>query len=114
MLSGSLLQLPLLEVQPGYWQRVGTLRAKVLARGFKSRVADALIAQCCIDHGVKLITRDRDFRHPLPASSRCASHRSHPGPDRPVPTKGARVPKNRPPLPPRGLVATAQLARRAQ
>ena len=55
-------ELPLIEVAPGYWQRAGALRAKVLARRRKARLADALIAQACIDHGVPLITRDRDFR----------------------------------------------------
>jgi len=28
----------------------GLLRARVLTRGFKTRVADALIAQSCTDH----------------------------------------------------------------
>jgi len=58
----SLVELPLLQVEPGYWQRAGELRAKVLARGRKARLGDALIAQSCIDHGVPLLTRDRDFR----------------------------------------------------
>lgn len=38
------------------------MRAKVLAKRRKARLADALIAQGCIDHGVPLITRDRDLR----------------------------------------------------
>jgi len=38
------------------------LRAKVLAKRGKARLGDALIAQGCIDRGVPLITRDRDFR----------------------------------------------------
>lgn len=58
----SLVELPLLQVEPGYWQRAGELRAKVLTRGRKARLGDALIAQSCIDHGVPLLTRDRDFR----------------------------------------------------
>jgi len=58
----SLVELPLLQVEPGYWQRAGELRAKALARGRKARLGDALIAQSCIDHGVPLLTRDRDFR----------------------------------------------------
>lgn len=62
-LGAHLKGMPLLELQPTFWSRAGELRAKVLARGHKSRVADALIAQSCIDHGVRLITRDRDFRH---------------------------------------------------
>jgi predicted nucleic acid-binding protein len=56
-------RLPLLEVGHGYWERAGTLRAKVRARGLKARLADALIAQSCLDHNVELITRGADFRH---------------------------------------------------
>jgi len=35
----------------------------VIARGRKARLADALIAQSCLDHEVPLITRDADFRN---------------------------------------------------
>jgi hypothetical protein len=38
------------------------LRAKVLSRRRKARLGDALIAQCCIDANIGLITRDWDFR----------------------------------------------------
>jgi predicted nucleic acid-binding protein len=58
----TLLDLPFIEAEPGYWQRAGELRAKVLAKGRKARLGDALIAQSCIDRGVSLLTRDRDFR----------------------------------------------------
>jgi hypothetical protein len=58
----TLSELPLIEVTPGYWQRAGELRAKVLAKRRKARLGDALIAQSCIDHATPLITRDRDFR----------------------------------------------------
>jgi predicted nucleic acid-binding protein len=51
-----------LEIGPGYWQRAGELRAKVLAKRRKARLGDALIAQSCIDHDLPLLTRDRDFR----------------------------------------------------
>jgi predicted nucleic acid-binding protein len=54
--------LPLLQVASGYWQRAGSLRAKVLATRRKARLGDALIAQTCIDQSIPLITRDRDFR----------------------------------------------------
>ncbi len=56
-------ELPLLEPTPGYWERAGLLHASVLARRHKARLADSLIAQACIDHGVPPITRDQDFRH---------------------------------------------------
>ena len=60
--SETLSELPLIEVSPGYWQRAGDLRAKVLAKRRKARLGDALIAQSCIDRGIPLLTRDRDFR----------------------------------------------------
>ncbi len=58
-----LTQLPLLEPTDGYWERTGRLRAKMIARRHRARLADALITQSCVDHDVRLITRDSDFRH---------------------------------------------------
>lgn len=58
-----LKELPPLELKDGYWERTGSLRAKILAKGQKVRLADALIAQSCLDHSVSLVTADRDFRH---------------------------------------------------
>lgn len=58
----TLLELPMVHIEAGYWQRAGKLRAKVLANRRKARLGDALIAQCCIDSNVSLLTRDRDFR----------------------------------------------------
>ena len=58
----TLSEVPQLEIETGYWQRAGALRAKVLARRRKARLGDALIAQSCIDGKVPLLTRDRDFR----------------------------------------------------
>lgn len=55
--------LPILNVEPGYWERAGILRASVLKQKKKARVADALIAQSCLDQASPLVTRDRDFRH---------------------------------------------------
>ena len=58
-----LRKLPLLTLAEGHWDRAGLLRAKVLSRGLKARLADTLIAQCCIDNELPLITRDGDYRH---------------------------------------------------
>ena len=55
--------VPQLVISQGYWQRAGELRARIRRRGLKARLADALIAQSCLDHDVALITRDQDFRH---------------------------------------------------
>ena len=60
--SQSLLELPLIEISHGYWQRAGELRAKVLAKRRKARLGDAMIAQSCIDRGIPLLTRDGDFQ----------------------------------------------------
>ncbi len=62
-LAQTFTDLPMLEVLGGYWQRVGSVRANILRDGNRARLADALIAQSCIDHDVPLLTRDRDFRH---------------------------------------------------
>lgn len=58
----NLSEVPLIGIRPGYWERAGALRAKVLAKRRKARLGDALIAQSCLDHGIPLITRDRDLR----------------------------------------------------
>jgi predicted nucleic acid-binding protein len=56
------LKIPLLEVRPGFWERAGDSRAKLIAKGLKARLADTLIAQSCLDNDAALITRDRDFK----------------------------------------------------
>lgn len=56
-----ILELPVLPMTDGYWERAGLLRAKILRSGHKARLADTLIAQNCIDHNATLVTRDRDF-----------------------------------------------------
>jgi predicted nucleic acid-binding protein len=56
-----LSELPLIEIQPGFWNRAGALRATVLAKRRKARLGDSLIAQACLDVGIPLLTRDRDF-----------------------------------------------------
>ncbi len=58
----TLSQVPLIDIGSGYWQRAGALRARVLTKRRRARLGDALIAQSCIDHGIPLLTRDRDFR----------------------------------------------------
>lgn len=60
--ADTLLQIPVIDIAPGCWRRAGALRARVLSRHRKARLGDALIAQCCIDANVRLITRDKDFR----------------------------------------------------
>jgi predicted nucleic acid-binding protein len=61
-IAKTLSEVPRIEIESGYWQRAGGLRAKVLAKRRKARLGDALIAQSCIDGGVPLLTRDTDFQ----------------------------------------------------
>jgi predicted nucleic acid-binding protein len=56
-------QLTQLDLKEGYWTRAGHARRVLHQKGLRAKVADALIAQSCIDHDIALITRDRDFRH---------------------------------------------------
>jgi len=58
----TLLEVPMVELAIGYWERAGFLRAQAVASRRKARLGDALIAQSCIDQSVALLTRDRDFR----------------------------------------------------
>jgi predicted nucleic acid-binding protein len=60
-LEESVLDVPQLETTPGYWERAGRLRAKLMRRHFRPKLADSLIAQSCLDYDVILVTRDRDF-----------------------------------------------------
>jgi len=60
--ADTLSDVPMIEIAAGFWQRAGALRAKVLSKRRKVRLGDALIAQTCVDRGIPLITRDRDFR----------------------------------------------------
>jgi len=60
--ADTLSDIPLIEIEAGYWQRAGGLRAKVLAKRRRARLGDALIAQSCLDRGIPLLSRDRDFR----------------------------------------------------
>ena len=57
----SLSDLPLIDIRPGYWHARAASKA-LLAKKRKARLGDALIAQRCIDGGVPLIARDRDFQ----------------------------------------------------
>ena len=52
-----------LSILDSFWERTGHSRARLQSLGLKSKLPDALIAQCCIDADVPLITRDADFRH---------------------------------------------------
>ena len=58
-----LADAPLVELKEGVWCRVGDARRLLITKGLKAVLADALVAQCCIDADVALIARDRDYRH---------------------------------------------------
>ncbi len=53
----------ILVVRDGMWLRARACRRLLLSKGLRARGMDALIAQCCIDADVALITRDGGFRH---------------------------------------------------
>ncbi len=62
-IEGWLKEIPRTVIHDGFWERAAALRKKILSNGLKSRLADAYIAQLCVDNKVSLITRDKDFRH---------------------------------------------------
>ncbi len=57
-----ILALPILAIAEGYWERAGRLRRRILARGLRAPLADALICQSCLGHDLALVTRDGDFK----------------------------------------------------
>src|ERR1700683_4392710 len=59
----SVLDIPQLETTPGYWERAGRLRARLMRHQLRPKLADSLIAQSCLDHDGVLVTRNRDFSH---------------------------------------------------
>lgn len=59
----TLKRLKTLAFKDDFWFRASALRATLLSKKLKANMANTLIAQSCIDHGVALITRDEDFRH---------------------------------------------------
>ena len=61
-LAPFLAQFKMLHLTDGYWERAGKSRRQLAIAGLKVKIADALIAQSCIDHDVPLITRDNGFR----------------------------------------------------
>ena len=58
-----IVALPILDFTEGYWERAGRTRRRLLARGLKAPLAEALICQSCLDHEAPLATRDVDFKH---------------------------------------------------
>lgn len=58
-----ILDIPVLPIIDGFWERTGLLRAKLIHQKHKAKLADTLIAQTCLDHQVPLVTRDTDFKH---------------------------------------------------
>ncbi len=55
------LGIPQIDIRPGYWERAGKLRARLLRRRIRPKIADSLIAQSCLDHDLGLVTRDLGF-----------------------------------------------------
>lgn len=63
LLDKLLNDAPMLTLADGFWDRAGRTRRTLLAKRLKARMVDALIAQCCLDADVPLLTLDSDFRH---------------------------------------------------
>lgn len=61
---GDLLAIAsVLPLEPTAWEKAGLIRRGLKRMGLRATLADALIAQCCIDAEVALIAHDPDFRH---------------------------------------------------
>jgi len=56
-----MLELTIHETPPEHWVRVGTLRRELKDRGLSVSTPDAHVAQCALDRGAPLLTRDQIF-----------------------------------------------------
>ena len=54
--------VPLIELTEGFWARAGKTCASLAKHKYRAKLADALIAQSCIDGKVALLTRYRNFQ----------------------------------------------------
>lgn len=55
------LELTVHDTPAEHWVRVGTLRRALKERGLSVSTPDAHVAQCALDRGAPLLTRDRIF-----------------------------------------------------
>ena len=60
-IQGLVEELPLHEASLDHWMRVGDLRRRLAARGVSVSTPDAHVAQCAIDRGAVLLSRDAIF-----------------------------------------------------
>jgi predicted nucleic acid-binding protein len=73
MLTPLLRNAVVLPLATGFWERAGLTQRGVRQQGLKAKLADTLIAQCCIDAGAVLIAHDTDFRHFVPLGLKLAA-----------------------------------------
>src|SRR5258708_39981753 len=57
----SLKELPLMQIETGYWQRAGELRARGLGKGRKARLGGALMRQRLVEPRNPLLASDQYF-----------------------------------------------------
>ena len=60
-LTDLLFDLPVHETPLPHWVRVGDLRRELRGQGISVSTPDAHVAQCALDHGSVLLSRDRVF-----------------------------------------------------
>ena len=61
-ITGLMRELPLHETPLDHWVRVGDLRRQLRGRGLAVSTPDAHVAQCALDRGALLLSRDAVFQ----------------------------------------------------
>lgn len=61
VLEDLLIDLPMHDNNFLHWARVGDLRRTLRSKGLSVRASDAHVAQCALDRGAPLLTRDAVF-----------------------------------------------------
>ena len=57
-IESSLLQMEFATTSAHYWRDAGRLRRRLAKLGVSASLADCLIVQSCLEHGLPLLTRD--------------------------------------------------------
>lgn len=60
--ENALLEMPLASPTADFWKEAGNLRRRLAKQGANASLADCLIVQSCLEHGLPLLTRDRGIK----------------------------------------------------
>ena len=58
----ALSEMEFARTSPNFWKECGKLRRRLARTGFNASLADCLVVQTCLEHGLPLLTRDQGIK----------------------------------------------------